>query len=66
MRIEKRGDSVFVSHNGLTVFLNRTREGYSVKATERLESGDWREAGFMRVKAEDFKRFAALLGELTK
>jgi hypothetical protein len=66
LKVEARGNSVFISHNGLTVFLNRTREGYTIKATERLENGDWREAGFMRVESEDFKQFVKFAVELAK
>jgi hypothetical protein len=66
MKIEKRGNSVFISHSGLTIFLNRTKEGYTIKSTERLQNGDWRESGFMRVSSEDFKKFADLIGELAR
>ena len=59
-------ETLFISHNGLTVFLNKAREGYSVKTTEHLENGSWKTSGFMRVGSEDFKRFAELIGELAQ
>jgi hypothetical protein len=66
MKIEKRGNSVFISHSGLTVFCNKIREGFTIKATERLENGSWREAGFMKVQAEDFRIFFRFLEELAE
>ena len=66
MKIEKRGDSVFISHDGLTVFVNKTREGYSVKATERLEDGGWRVSGFMRISQQDLQQFIYYLRELIR
>ena len=57
MKIEKRGESVFISHNGLTVFFNKQKEGYTIKATERLQDGSWRTAGEMSITSEEWARF---------
>jgi hypothetical protein len=50
-----------ISHNGLTVFVNRTRDGYSLKSTERRENGSWVTAGVMELSESDFKNWVSLL-----
>ena len=66
MKIEKRDNSVFISHEGLTVFFNRYREGSTVRVTSRGAGDVWSEAAKMNLSTEDLKRFAGLLGELTR
>lgn len=66
MKVEKRGNSAFISHNGLTVFVNKTPTEYTIKATERLENGDWREAGFIHVPQRDLQQFIYYLRELIR
>jgi len=68
LKVEKRGDSVFISHNGLTVFFNRFKDGYGIKATYREASNPladkWLEAGKMSVDVADFDLLVKLLREL--
>lgn len=66
MKIEKRDNSVFVSHEGLTVFFNRYREGSTVRVTTRDQQDVWHEAGKMNLSNDDLKRFADLLGDLAR
>ncbi len=66
MKIEKRDNSVFVSHNGLTILANKTREGYSLKTTEMVESScaRWVTAELMELTTEDFRKWLSLLAQL--
>jgi hypothetical protein len=68
VKIERRENSVFVSHNGLTVFFNRFKDGYGIKTTYREQSNPladkWLVAGKMSVNNTDYDRLVKLLGEL--
>lgn len=64
MKISKQAFSAFISHNGLTVFANKTPSGFTIKTTERMENGQWRTAGEMKVTREEFAEWLKLLGEL--
>lgn len=66
MRIERQPNSVFISHSGLTIFANKTVNGYVVKVTERLEDGSWRTVKETDVSANDFRQWVYLLGELQR
>lgn len=68
MKVERRGNSVFISHNGLTLFFNRYGSEYSIKATTRESSNPmaekWLAAGKMRVDRAAFDKLVELLTEL--
>jgi hypothetical protein len=71
MRIEKHGNSTYISHSGLGLFINKTVEGYELKFTERLvvqcgEKVQWRNCGIMKVTPEELKLFLSYLLELSK
>ena len=66
MKIEKRDNTVFVSHEGLTVFFNRYKEGSTVRVTTRDDKDVWHEAGKMNLSNVDLKRFAEMLGDLAR
>lgn len=67
-KVEKRGNSVFISHDGLTVFFNRYGSEYGIKATYRETNNPmadkWLEAGRMSVDRESMDKLVKLLAEL--
>jgi hypothetical protein len=63
VKVEKRGDSCFISHNGLTIFCNKRPDGYEFRVQTR-KNDQWSLAGEMKVESPDFQRFADLLKQL--
>ena len=71
MKIEKRQyngkDSVLLSHNGLTLFLNQGVSDYELRVNVReivKEEEKWRFAGSMVLSKEELKTWIKLLGEV--
>ncbi len=61
MKIERRGYSVFIAHNGTTIFANKHVDGtYSLKISSRVTNEKdvqyWVTTGEIDVRAEDFKQ----------
>ena len=63
VKVEKRGDSCFISHNGLTIFVNKRPEGYEFRVQTR-KSEQWSLAGEMMVDKQAYAQFVELLKQL--
>lgn len=66
MKVEKRQYSCFISHSGLTVFVNKTYTGYSINVTTKNPDNTYSKAGEMKVSLDDLKKFYNFIGELIK
>lgn len=73
MRIEKHANTCYISHNGITIFLNKTTEGFEFKVTERTKADPaensaivWRTVGIMDLKPDELKLFINYLAEVSK
>lgn len=76
MKIERRDYTVFIAHNGLTLFFNRyvdketkkpfffIRANKGLHGVEGTEITSWITVGEMRVEPEDLKKLVELLGGL--
>jgi hypothetical protein len=68
MKIEKRGNSGFISHEGLTVFFNKYATHYtiSVQKAEQRSDGQrvWLKVGTMTVEKLEFKQLQQVLASL--
>jgi hypothetical protein len=71
LKVERRDNSVLISHNGITIFANLLQDGsYTLKVTKRLHDVDgnetWITVGNMTVPKNAFYEFVDLLGDLAK
>jgi hypothetical protein len=74
LRIEKHPNTAYISHSGLTIFVNRKAEGFEIKTTERVTLDQcegvakeyWRTVKVMDLTLEELRLFVAYLGELAK
>lgn len=64
VKVERRGQSCFISHNGLTIFCNKMPGGYEFRVQTR-KNGEWSLAGEMLVKPEDYQQFVEFLKQLS-
>jgi hypothetical protein len=76
LKVEKRGNSVFISHNDLTIFVNKfqdkeTHQAFFNVRVHKAEKQNgnglnkvWKPVGMMDVEAEDFMQFVEFLAEL--
>jgi len=63
VKVERRGESCFISHSGLTIFCNKLPDGYEFRVQTRKD-GKWSLAGEMQVEPLDFQRFVEFLIKL--
>ena len=63
MKVEKRGESCFISHSGLTIFCNKHPDGYEFRVQTR-KNGVWKLAGEMLVNPADYQAFVEFLKQL--
>jgi len=76
LKVEMRGNSCFISHNGLTVFFNRFHDKQTHKVTFNIrvhkaekQNGNglskvWKPVGEMDVSAEDYALLTKFLADL--
>jgi len=69
LKVEKRGNSGFISHNGLTIFFNKHARDYDIRVqkAEQKQDGkrEWHLVGQMTVENEAFKQLQQILAGLT-
>jgi hypothetical protein len=63
VKVERRGESCFISHNGLTIFCNKRPEGYEFRVQTR-KNEQWSLAGEMMVDKKAYAQFIELLKQL--
>jgi hypothetical protein len=64
VKVEKRGDSCFISHNGLTIFCNKRPDGYEFRVQTR-QNEKWSLAGDMMVDREAYLQLVEFLKQLS-
>jgi hypothetical protein len=71
VKIEKRGDSCFISHNGLTLFFNKRVKDemlgvgdYQIRVQKRERDGQWHLVGEMQVEKAAYLELLILMKEL--
>lgn len=71
MKVEKRGDSVFVAHGGVAIFADRVaNDAYHLRINRRVHDiekhEEWITVAEMDMSRADFKEWAELLGVLAQ
>lgn len=71
MKVEKRGDSCFISHNDLTIFFNKRVKDevlgtgdYQIRVQKRERDGQWHLVGEMEVEKAAYLELLLLMKEL--
>lgn len=63
VKVEKRDQSCFISHNGLTLFFNKQAVGYQIRVQKR-EGEQWRLVGEMQVEKPAYVELMKVMKEL--
>jgi hypothetical protein len=63
VKVEKRGDSCFISHNGLTLFFNKQPSGYQIRVQKR-EGEKWTLVGEMQVEKTAYLELLNVMKQL--
>lgn len=66
MKIERRGNTVFIAHNKLAIFFNRGKGGYVVRVNKGFEDDSWTTVGEMDVEPDQLRRLLEALGDLSR
>ncbi len=68
VKVEKRGDSCFISHNGLTLFFNKQPSGYQIRVQKRENMGlaeeRWVLVGEMQVEKAAYLELLNVMKQL--